>query len=82
MQQAAVRNLVRVLFHTIPLVPLIEGRLYLTIAAVLLVTIPYIKVNKLDLQLKEQGDTKLSDAEIKSIEKASERWRYLTFLSG
>lgn len=40
-----------ILYHLIPLVPLVMGRPYATIAALILVAVPYLKVQKLKAQL-------------------------------
>ena len=64
------------LFHLIPLAPLVNGRPYGTIAAVLFVALPYIKVFKLRQDL---GEAK-SERERQGLKAAISRWRAFTFL--
>ena len=42
-----------VLWHLLPILPLVEGLYVLTVAAVLLVALPYIKVTKFMVQLQD-----------------------------
>jgi hypothetical protein len=74
------RSGVRMLFHALPLGPLIYKRYLLVIAAILLIAIPYIKVKKLSIirdqeKAKGGGGTQLHD----EITRAIEKWRWLTF---
>ena len=72
-------KLFAVLYHLIPLVPLVMGLHSASIAAFLLVAVPYIKVQKLSAQLEQ---SKLEDnlKEKASLERAIRLWRGLTFL--
>lgn len=80
------RLLLPLIFHLLPLAPLCVGRGYGTVAAVLLVMLPYIKVFKLraELSFRERQRRSPPDArlekEIRGLEAAIRRWRALTFL--
>lgn len=73
---------IKVLFHGIPLVGIILGRPILTVALLLLVVLPYIKVKKMSVQLE---DTKLNHQPeakeaIDKLETAKNFWKKLTFM--
>jgi hypothetical protein len=81
----------RALFHLLPVLPLAQGRGFGTIAAVLFVALPYIKVKKLeaDLACLESQEASAPEVpggrrgkEIAGLKTAVRRWRAVTFLPG
>lgn len=80
------RPVVPALFHLTPLIPLALGYGYGAIAAVLLVTLPYIKTKKLGAHLAElnavpvAGRGEVLVKEMASLRRAQALWWSLTFL--
>jgi hypothetical protein len=68
-------------FHLSPVVPFLKGYVYAGFAMILLVSLAYIKTNKLRAILAEMRQAgKGSPDELRSLEKAIAFWRSLTFL--
>ena len=72
-------RLLAIPYHLIPLIPLFMGLPFASIAAFLLVAVPYIKVQKLTAQLA-QCNVEGSVKEKASLERTIRLWRGLTFL--
>ena len=85
---------VPILFHLTPLIPLWMGWPYVTVAAIILVAVPYIKVRKLTAQLIDlterhsdaPGNKSLAERqrlalakEKASLQKTIRLWESLTF---
>lgn len=72
--------------HLFPLVPLTLGYWYWALAAVLVVSLAYIKTKKMDVTialLEEKGpgaDREWWEKELAELKKLREFWRRLTFL--
>lgn len=73
------KKLIPILFHLIPLFPLSKGWWSATLAALILVVVPYIKVRKLELELRDGKDS-LSDKEKSSLLKTIRFWKSLTLV--
>lgn len=63
--------------HLLPIWPLLLERTYLTLAAVLMVTLFYIKSKKITVQL--ENDT-LPETERVNLERTLQRWKQFTFM--
>lgn len=69
----------RALLHISPVIPLVYGRLFLTLALILLVALAYIKTLKLRTQLEDAKARGGDDKQIAGIERTLKFWRQLTF---
>lgn len=69
----------RALLHISPVVPLVYGRLFLTLALILLVALAYIKTLKLRTQLDDAKARGGDDKQIAGLERTLKFWRQLTF---
>lgn len=69
----------RLILHISPIIPLIYGRLFLTLAFILLVGLAYIKTLKLSTQLEDFKARGAEDKKIKECERTLQFWRQLTF---
>lgn len=76
-------NALRLILHISPLIPLIYGRLFLTLAFILLVALAYIKTRKLRTQLEDlrarAGDSDRDRKALSDCERTLNFWRQLTF---
>lgn len=69
----------RALLHISPVIPLVYGRLFLTLALILLVSLAYIKTLKLRTQLDDAKARGGDDKQIAGLERTLKFWRQLTF---
>lgn len=69
----------RALLHISPVIPLVYGRLFLTLAFVLLVALAYIKTLKLRTQLEDAKARGGDDKQLAGIQRTLQFWRQLTF---
>lgn len=77
----SVRNIVRVLFHALPMIPLYFERYYFGVAAILLVALAYIKTKKFELEVQRLKELSPPNQDrINESEKIMRRYRYLTFI--
>lgn len=67
-------NLFKVLFHLAPVYPLFWQGYYLSLAFLLLVAMPYIKIKKLTINLEDADDSQKP-----SLERARDFWRKFVF---
>lgn len=74
--------MVRIVFHLLPLAPLFFGFRWLSMATALLVCVSYIKVRKIEQQLKDLKIRGVDPQELESISAARDFWLGLTFLKG
>lgn len=76
--------MIAVVFHFLPLVPLLRGHWAATAAALLLVLLPYIKNKKLSVAILDietalaREPTPSLERELAELRAARRRWRYLT----
>ena len=71
----------RVIFHLLPLVPLAFGYQWLAVAMILLVAVSYIKVKKIEQQIKDLSARSKDHVEIEGLRNTRNFWLGLTFLS-
>lgn len=77
------KKILPLIVHLSPIIPFLAGTYYLLVANVLFVLLVYIKVGKLESNLKSrQEDGKLKDREKQSMEKALKLWKSATFSKG
>lgn len=69
----------RAVLHISPVIPLVYGRLFLTLALILLVALAYIKTLKLRTQLDDAKARGGDDKQIAGLERTLKFWRQLTF---
>lgn len=69
----------RLLLHLSPVLPLIYGRLYLTLAFVLLVALAYIKTLKLTTRLEDLKARGADAGKVTECQRTLKFWRQLTF---
>ena len=69
------RNIWRVVFHALPIIPLVLGKHYFFLASLFLVGLAYIKVKKFDQKLDEADPS--AKKQWSAIRK---KWAYLTFI--
>jgi len=77
------RKVLLVLFHALPLVPLVFGRWYAAAAALLVVALPYIKAKKLAVKIETVEGHPPSvrrTEELASLRGLQGFWKGLTFL--
>lgn len=72
-------SVLRLVLHISPVFPLIYGRLFLTLAFILLVALAYIKTLKLRTQLEDFKARGMEDKKIAECERTLKFWRQLTF---
>ncbi len=68
------------LFHLLPLVPLFFGFKWLALATLFLVIVSYVKVKKIEQQIRDLQQKKGPADEIAALEKAQSFWLGLTFM--
>lgn len=77
-------SLVAIIFHLLPLAPLLTGRWAAFAAALLLVLLPYVKNKKLSVTIAQLEDALAQapnpnlEKELAGLRQARRRWRYLT----
>lgn len=80
----SLKLLLPIVFHLLPLWPLVQGRWALTLAALLMVLVPYIKNKKLSVAIESleksdaQGRPDFLVRELAELKGARRRWRSLT----
>ena len=76
-----IRNLIRGIFHLVPVVPFYFEKYYFGVAALLLVGLTYIKTKKFQVELERlKAITPPNQDKIAESEKIKRRYEYLTFL--
>ena len=85
-RQFYMKLLLPLLFHLLPLLPFAKGQIYMGLAGILIVALPYIKVAKLAVACEElrqqagQGGLGASDqTKLRDLEVRYRRWESLTF---
>ncbi len=68
----------KIIFHAIPILVAFTGRKYLTLAAFLLVLVPYIKVRKFR-QLLDDHSAGLNKGDHERLQKNYNFWKKITF---
>lgn len=75
------RMLPVILFHALPLIPILLSFGPLTFAAIFLVLLPYIKAKKVEQLLRDLREKNSQNhKEIRSLERNLAFWRSFTFL--
>jgi|GEM_PF-3707686 len=74
-QTVFLRALVRIVFHALPIAGVLSGRFFLTAALFGMVFLAYVKTRKIREQLVSANDADLKE----ELERAKNRWEYLTF---
>lgn len=75
------QSVFRLLFHTLPLLPIYFGMIYLGIACFLTVGLWYIKTFKITEQMADLEDKGLKQSqEYNELLQLRNRWAYLTYV--
>jgi hypothetical protein len=79
------RNILRILFHTMPLLPAARGEFLTALAMVVVVALTYIKAKKYDAQLRylvERNQREpVAAGAIAESRMVRNRWSWLTYLN-
>lgn len=72
-QREPMQKIVAALWHLLPVYPFVEGYYFGAVATLFLVVLPYIKVQKMNIQISESSD----GPHVEEIKAAIKRWEYL-----